>query len=110
MKDAYARYYAKHRDALVARMRERDARRREALAAAIEGDPSVAEAVKAKAHEKYLRSKEGQSLSLLRQTAEKPTVRPLAKAFIQDELIKTETFKALSLSTVKALCSALETA
>lgn len=106
MKEAYAKYYATNRDALLARMRERYAKKREQLTET-EGEDAL-NALREKTHEKYVRHKENQSLAVLRTTAEKPILRPTAKAFIETELIRSETYKKMPLSAVRALCSALE--
>jgi hypothetical protein len=105
---AYVRYYSKNRDAIVARMRERYYAKRDADRAEAESNPDAVGEQKTIRHEKYLRGKQNGALKLLRETANKPILRPLAKQFIEQELIRPEAYRRLPLSAVRALCSALE--
>jgi hypothetical protein len=108
MRESYASYYAKNRDALVARMRERDSARREEERARAASDPGFAEEIKTKTHEKYEKVRANAVLRLLRQTAEKPILGASAKAFLEGDLIKAEAYRHLPMSAAKALCVALE--
>ena len=106
--DAKKRYYLKHRDALVVRMRERHHARMEKLRAEAEGDPDVAKQQADVRKQKYLSAKQNVALKRLRETLEKPILRPTAKLFIEQELIRPEVYKKMSLASIQSLCSALE--
>ncbi len=108
MRESYASYYAKNRDVLVARMRERDSARREEERARAESDPTFAEEIKTARHESYERKRANAVLRLLRRTADKPILGASAKAFIEGDLIKAEAYRNMTLSAAKVLCDALE--
>lgn len=100
---AYSTYYAKNRELLLERMRERDAERREAIRAAVAANPDLAEAEREKHRAKYHRRICSQVKKQIDEWLASKTTTESFKAFLRDCCLKDDKYKALTLKTLRQM-------
>jgi hypothetical protein len=88
--DAYRKYYEANRDTITARMRERDAVRREERRKYLEENPDEVEGEREKMRNKYHNWRHNTIKRKIVVAAEvRPDMKPIWDAYLKDDLYKT---------------------
>jgi len=95
-------YYETHKDALKAKMRERDAERRAKVKEAVKTDPAVAEKEREKMRVKYHKQTESKVKRMLTACLEDMSLSATFKRFVQ-ELLANENYKLLTPASIKLM-------
>ena len=103
----YAKYYEANREEILARMRERDHKRREKRMAERAENPDLEKEDAEYNHNKYLNFKYRQMKKLIEAAIENPIYSEASKTFLRDELLKAESYKKMTPKGLKAVLSAL---
>lgn len=93
--NSYTKYYNANRDALTAKMRERDAIRREEKRQYLLEHPEEIDAEREKYRNKYQTTKVNRVKRIITEWLDNPVVNAPTKQFLQD-LINTEKYKTLT--------------
>jgi hypothetical protein len=100
---AYSRYYEKNRAALLERMRERDALRREIKRELLATNPELLEEERERMRAKYHKRVASQVKRQIDDWMADKDVTECFKAFLRDCCLKDEKYKMLTLKTLRQL-------
>ena len=95
-------YYETHKDALKAKMRERDAERRAKVKEAVKTDPAIAEKEREKMRVKYHKQTESKVKRMLTACLDDMTLSATFKRFVQ-ELLANTNYKLLTPASIKLM-------
>lgn len=95
-------YYETHKDALKAKMRERDAERRAKVKEAVKTDPAIAEKEREKMRVKYHKQTESKVKRMLTACLDDMSISATFKRFVQ-ELLANANYKLLTPASIKLM-------
>jgi len=100
---AYSRYYEKNREALLERMRTRDAQRREAIRQLTASSPEALEAEREKMRIKYHKRIASQVKRQIDEWLASKDITESFKTFLRDCCVKDDKYKSLTLKTLRQM-------
>ena len=103
MATAAGRYYAKHREELLVKMRERDALRREERRVAMEGNPELLEEERERYRKKYYSRVANRNKEMIDLWLKDETITDGFKTFLRESLLKGDAYKHLTPKMMNAL-------
>ena len=96
------KYYTANRDTILAKMREREAQRREVRRKYLEENPTAVEEEREKMREKYYKRQYSKTKKLIEDWLNNPLVNEPTKKFWKD-IINTDQYKVLTPKLLKNL-------
>lgn len=101
--NAKARYYAAHKEAILARMKERYLERKEEKAEELRQHPELIERDAGRKRRSKARTDVKRRLTVIDEWLKNPSLTAVSKAFIEERLLKDGRYKLLKPSSFMAL-------